>query len=122
MTEFLSLLPCRYMELSLKTGVSLGCHKQALQFLNNAEKPAAYRVSLSYLAWITEDAVKRDLTDLDEVTEDDTNTSCLLHGPLLDASANIWSVKQAGWGTDFMLFGPVFAGRKEGWTRVPVAS
>jgi len=37
-----------------------------------------------------------NLTDLDEVTEDDTNTSCLLHSPLLDASANIWPVKQAG--------------------------
>lgn len=44
--------------------------------LNSAEKPAAHHVSLSYLAWLTKDT---DLTDLDEVTEDDTSTRCLLH-------------------------------------------
>lgn len=122
MTEFLLQLQCRHMELALRAGVSPGPHRQPLRFLTSAEqtRPAAYHVSLNYSAQITEDSVKRDLTDLDGVTEDDTNTSCLLRGPLLDASANIWSVKQAGWGTDFVLAGPACAGRKVGWTRVPV--
>lgn len=98
MTEFLLQLQGRYMELALRAGVSPGPHRQPLRFLTSAEqtRPAAYHVSLNYSAQITEDSVKRDLTDLDGVTEDDTNTSCLLRGPLLDASANIWSVKQAG--------------------------
>lgn len=44
--------------------------------LNSAGKPAAHHVSLSSLAWLTKDT---NLTELDEVTEDDTSTRCLLH-------------------------------------------
>lgn len=40
------------------------------------KKPAAHHVSLSSLAWLTKDS---DLTELDEVTEDDTSSRCLLH-------------------------------------------
>lgn len=35
-TEFLSLLPYRCLELFLKTGVSLGPHRKALWLLNSA--------------------------------------------------------------------------------------
>lgn len=38
MTEFLLLLQCQYMELSLKPGVSLRPHMQALWLLDSAEQ------------------------------------------------------------------------------------
>lgn len=75
-TKFLLWLPCQCLELFLKTGVSLGPQRKALCLLNSAEKTAVHHGSLSSLAWLTKDT---DLTDLDEVTEDDTSTRCLLH-------------------------------------------
>lgn len=36
MNGFLSLLLCQYMELSLKNGISLEPHRQALWLLNSA--------------------------------------------------------------------------------------
>lgn len=88
-------------------------------YLTVQNKHGSISCNFNYLVWITKDSVRSNLTDLDEVTEDDTNTSCLLHSPLLDASANIWPVKQAGWGP---ISWPVLAGRKVGWIWVPVIS